>query len=516
MSTRSSHLLIAMILLVAACQSGSGPKCELAGGTQLAPPEVTPTGSLAPTPQDTPAVMSTWPKFRADVANSGRATVDLTGSRGLGATLLFDGYCKAAGSTTLGLCTVDNVVRCTTNQVCTRIGTTGTTPLVGLSGDVETIYTASSDGNIYVLPPPTPGPSPTPPPMPIQVQAPLVGSPLLGADGTIFVPSNTLLTQFNPDGTTRNAGNLVGFPAASPNIWEGDGTIFIATQAGSLAGVCPNGISRFALPVPPTQGTAIVVQDPRNPQQFNPIIVVAGNSGQVRSYNIDGNQDWSFFASATVNASVLVDLTTNIVYVADSAGHVFAISLATGLPDPQFVTLSVGAGITASPALGRDSGVDVQKLYVADQSGMLYALNRATGDVCWTFDAGGPINSSPAVATGGDHDVIVAGADVYQVLNGQGAPVLVGGKVFAVDDDDTCDGRPREAKWTVIPGEDQDVPLGFSIGTSSPSIGPAGTVYIGRSGTRLATGNDCCPTGGCPSDTACTVNDGGALYAIDP
>ena len=281
--------------------------------------------------------------------------------------------------------------------------------------------------------------------------------------------------------------------------------------------MCPNGISRFALPVPPTQGTAIVVQDPRNPQQYNPIIVVAGNNGQVRSYNIDGNQDWSFFATATINASVLVDLTTNIVYGADSAGHVFAINLATGLPDPQFVIFDAGAGISASPALGRDSGVDVQKLYVADQSGVLYALNRATGDLCWTFDAGGPINSSPAVATGGDHDVIVAGADVYQVLNGEGAPVVIGGKVFAVDDDDVCDGRARPAKWTVIPGEEQGVALGYSIGTSSPSIGPAGTVYIGRSGTRLGSGDECPCTGdNCSPDRECPINEGGALYAIDP
>ena len=237
MTARTVHLLIAVLVLVAACQSGSGPKCELFGGTQLAPPEVI-HRVARPTPQDTPAVLSTWPKFRADAANSGRTTIDLTGSRGQEAFLLFDGYCQGAGKVTLELCRVGDLDACptpsgspnptptaaasattspapTTNP-CTCIGATSTNP--GESdGDAETSTPRPSTEHIRLASADA-GPSPTPPPVPIQVQAPIIGSPLLGADGTIFVPSNTLLTQFNPDGTTKNAGNLVGFPAASPNI----------------------------------------------------------------------------------------------------------------------------------------------------------------------------------------------------------------------------------------------------------------------------------------------------------
>ncbi len=39
---------------------------------------------------------------------------------------------------------------------------------------------------------------------------------------------------------------------------------------------------------------------------------------------------------------------------------------------------------------------------------------------------------------------------------------------------------------------------------------PDGTVYIGRTGSRLGMGNEC------PTAEPCVVNDGGALYAIGP
>src|SRR5262249_27013811 len=113
-------------------------------------------------------------------------------------------------------------------------------------------------------------------------------------------------------------------------------------------------------------------------------------------------------------------------------------------------------------------------------AGTLYALDRATGAVCWTFEADGPINSSPAVATGGDHDVVVFGADVDEILDPVVGPVATGGRVYAVPDraDDRCDGSPRcdgESHcplWVFNPG--------FSIGTASPSIGDpdSRTVYI--------------------------------------
>ena len=291
--------------------------------------------------------------------------------------------------------------------------------------------------------------------------------------------------------------------------------MYLATQIGSFAAVCPNGVPRFVIPVPPTSSTAVVVQDP-NQTQVTPIIAVGGINGQVRAYNLTGSQYWSFFASATINAALMVDLSDtpqeenepDLLYVADSGGLLFKVTLMNGQPVDGFAPPPFGK-LSASPALGREEQGTIPKLYVADETGILYALKQSDGTICWRFDAGGQITASPAVATGGEHDVIIGAADVLGVLNEGEDPVVVGGKVFAVGDDDNCDGTERTAMWTVIPGKTEGQ-LGYSIGASSPSIAPNGTVYIGRTGTRLGTEDEC------PGDGPCVVNKGGALYAIDP
>jgi outer membrane protein assembly factor BamB len=522
MTTRAGRLVIALGLLLAACESDSGPSCNLSGGTQLAPPpETTPIASGSPTP----AITSSWPKFRADVANSGRTAVDLTASRGVQADLLFDGYCSVADTQTTTVCTIGGPTRCPAGQPCVRIGTTETTPIVAQIGVTELVYVASSDGTVYA-----PEPPPTPFVEPIQIPGGIVGSPLIGADGTLFVPGNGQLIQFitngteQNNGTTKNGTSLSGFVTASPNIWNHDGTVFVGSQTGNFPAICPNGVPRFVATVPANPSTAVVVQDPNQPTVVTPIIVVGGINGQVRAYNLAGNQYWSFFASASITAALLVDLSAdpNALYVADTGGRVFRVNLENGqLLDGFNASREIG-GITASPALGRDTAA-VPKLYVADQAGVLHALDRTTGGTCWTFDAGGPISSSPAVATGGDHDVIVVAADIYESLAPGEPPVLVGGKISAVrdDDDGACAGGSREAMWTVFPGAREGHELGYAIGASSPAIAANGTVYIGRQGTRLGRPDRECPTpettpGTTPTPEPCTVNEAGALYGIDP
>jgi hypothetical protein len=528
-----SVLILAVGAVLAACQGGSTQKCSFSERTELAQPSTT-------------LVSSTWPKFRADPANSGRAAVNLGTTVPQIAELLFDGYCSIADTQTTLVCTAGEN-NCPINQPCVRIGTTQTTPIVSQNGDTELVFVASSDGTVYFTS--VAGTAPTFVD-PIQVQGTIVGSPLLGADGTLYVPSNNAISRFitngtaDTNGTVQNGAGLTGFVVASPNIWNNDGTVFIGSQTGNFPAVCSNGVPRFVVTVPANPTTAIVVQDP-NKTDVTAIIVVGGVNGQVRAYNLSGNQIWSFFASANINAALVADLANPTVdptnplfslfpffYVADSAGRVFAASLKTGQAISEFEPPQDIGPISASPALGRDAPGTIPKLYVAGQNGILYALNRTPGDdyghVCWFLDTGGQINSSPAVATGGAQDVIIVAADATDVLTPGSEPVVVGGKVFAVTDDNRCPPTgdppfPREADWIVVPGAREGHELGYSIGTSSPAIGPDGTVYIGRSGSRLGLGDECpsptpcvgefCPTPA-PTPGPCVVNEGGALYAI--
>ncbi len=449
--------------MLAGCSNNGGPSCSLKDGTELATLMTTPTTSA-------------WAKFAADPANSGRSLVDLGGTEIEGRVLFpRDGQ---------------------------RIGPIQTAPVLGTGIMVsegvvkDIIYIGSSDSNVYTV-----GYDGEPIVLEdkIQVEGAVTGTPLLGADGILFVPSNGTLTQFRSDGSVKNVAKLEGFAAASPTIWNGDGTTYTGTLSGEFSGVCPNGGPRYQLSFPLTQAAAAVAQDPNEPTQETPIVVAAGLAGQVRAYNLRGRQIWSFFASATIEAAVVIDESTAVFYVADTNGRVFAGGLANGVPKAGF-SFAADESITASPALGRDDAA-VPTLYVADVGGTVYALDRATGVVRWRFEAIGPIQSSLVVATGGATDVIVFGADVLGNISASPTAVPVAGRVYALRDDGT----------TATPLWEFDTDS--SIGAASPAIGSDGTVYIGRQGQQLGSGGKC-PGGN--ATTTCTVNVGGALYAIAP
>ena len=500
-----ARLLVAATALLAACDSGGGVSCSLDNGMPLAP--------------------STFPKFRADLGNTGRAAVDLTGSSGEILRLLFDGFCSAMN---LQTCSVDS--GCPPGPpdlgTCTRIGLISNTPILDATTPAPNIYLGSADGNVYAV-------DAFGEMLPLeqlpQLASAIVGSPLLGLDPTtdpvrqvLSVPGNSLLAQF--DMTVREEDGLPtisafqnslaavgGFITASPNIWNGDaemfdGTVFFGTESGVFTGICPNGVARWSVSFPATQSSAALVQDPNFPDEVTPIIIAGGLNGQVRGYSIRGRQAWTFFASANIVAAVLIDPSTNLAYVADTAGRVFVLNVANGQPLTPLPQFTASASITSSPALGRDT-VARPRLYVADQNGIVYALDREDLSVVyWTFQAAGPISSSPAVATLGDQDVIVFGADVLGVADPTQAPVAIDGKVYAIRDD----GDSASVLWI------KD--LGYSIGTASPSIGVNRTVYIGRQGNRLGLPAECPDVDRDANGVqdGCVVNDGGALYEIQP
>jgi outer membrane protein assembly factor BamB len=506
-------LVAAAVFCASACTSGGGESCSTATGTQLA--------------------QTTWPKFRADPANTGRVQtppgqdpVDLNDSSGTCALDDAGGNCVVFN----GRCSVQSQITCLLSpegkaapapplcsnppgQLCMPIGSIAASPTVGLPipgfSVQPTIFVGSTDGNVYVV---DTGGTPIVLTQPIAVPSAILGTPLIGADGTLFVPTSGRLTQFFSGGDVKTNGSLIGIPSASPNIWGGangrvDGTTYIGTQSGAFTGICPNGIARFSVVLAPTQSTAAITVDPNrltaDPQL--PIIVAGGGEGQVRAYTIGGRQYWSFFASATITASVMIDPISNLFYVADTNGNVYAGFLVTAMQapngqlDPNFSFRTPSrAGILASPALGRDSNDPkvAGRMYVADQGsqddpeqrGTLYALNRQTGAVLWMFETGGPIIASPAVATGGSTDVIVVAADVLSVVAPGAAPAASDGIVYAIRDDGD---RPTEL-WTFH--------TGHAIGTSSPAVGADGTIYIGRQGNTVVDGQ--------------LTNEGGALYAI--
>jgi outer membrane protein assembly factor BamB len=255
-------------------------------------------------------------------------------------------------------------------------------------------------------------------------------------------------------------------------------------------------VARFAVSFPQTQSTAAVVQDPNVPAtNVTPIIVGGGSNGTVRAYTKKGKQYWSFFATNDVVAAIMIDELQDpeVFYAADTNGRVFAVNVGNGRPLTQFsFATDGGAAITASPALGRDASTTMAgtTMYVGDQGGILYALNRFTGDELWRFQADGPINSSPAVAIGGSQDVIVFAAD---------GPTA--SRMYAIRDD----GTEGTSLWTGQDGEPGVTACGV-VGASSPAIAADGTVYVGLQ--TIATNSTECE--------AVVQTNGGALVAFAP
>lgn len=496
--------------LAAACSSGSGNKCSLEGGTTLPAP-----GS------------SSWPKFQADGGNTGRAAVDLSANVGT-AVLLFAKHCSSSTSVT---CATDADCADLTPSEQTCVGPLGpvlSTPILGpldvdlpCAPGVQSIFVGSADGNVYVYceDQETTGEVAD---LAAQMSAvgSIVGSPAVGADGALWVSTfSGALSQYVANGGLKNSLLLNGGISASPNLWE-NGVVYLGTETGDFSGVCPNAVPKFTVLLPPYPSTAAVVGYP--PDVSQPVIVVGANAGQVQAYDVKGRQFWSFRTAANIEAAILIDDGTDAacagstgfpacMYVADTAGNIFATNLTNGQLYSGFVFAPQPApgAIAASMALGSDAAA-VPTLYVASQAsagqtgaaqkGVLYAVDRATGAVRWSFEADGPISASPAVATGGDQDIVVLAADVVMADLGP-----VGGYVYAIRDD----GDQGTVLWKVALGATSELPLGYSIGTSSPALGQDGSVYIGRGGNRLGTPEECGQ-----SSQPCLVNDGGALYVI--
>jgi outer membrane protein assembly factor BamB len=171
----------------------------------------------------------------------------------------------------------------------------------------------------------------------------------------------------------------------------------------------------------------------------------------------DGKTVWSFNAPGAIKASPSYD--DGRVFDADYQSGIFALDAKTGKPiwrtntskQPPFGE----GGFFSSPA------VAFGRVYVARDDGTVFALDEKTGKVDWSFDLGGPVYGSPAVAN----------------VPGTAASVYIGaenGKFFALD---AATGKPR---WRYA--------VGGPVPGTATVIGH--TVYTSSFKTRETTGLD--------------------------
>ncbi|HEX7407839.1 MAG TPA: PQQ-binding-like beta-propeller repeat protein [Candidatus Binatia bacterium] len=276
-----------------------------------------------------------------------------------------------------------------------------------------------------------------------------------GGDGLLYglTATGSALADYWP----ASIGNLI---SASPTVGN-DGTVYVASLAGLLAGVCPNGVERFVLSYAGIQSSPA--------QGADATLYFGADDSQLHAVQPDGPVKWTFSAAGPILAAPVFDADTNSIYVADNYGYVFKIGT-DGKPDPTFAfppsacAGNVKACPPSSPALAGDH------LYLGSSNHNLYAIDKVTGAIVWTVETGDAIESSPAVAINGDQRIVVVGSN--------------DGNVYFVEDKVDSNGN--------FIGNVGTFPIGPAVGSSpatavrsSPAIGSDGTVYVGADDGRV-------------------------------
>jgi outer membrane protein assembly factor BamB len=209
----------------------------------------------------------------------------------------------------------------------------------------------------------------------------------------------------------------------------------------------------------------------------------ANPRGRVIALNANGILKWSFDTPDWVDASPLVGRGDSTLYVGCWDGVLYALDRSTGTVKWTYDT---GGFISATSSQGPDG-----TLYVPGGDGSLYALSTA-GELKWSFVATDWIQSSPTVAADG---VIYFGSwdDTFYALSPTGQLLwsaltggdVVGSAAIAADGTVIFGSRDRfvyalnldgSLRWSLDTGDSVE---------ASPVISADGTIYIGSSSGKF-------------------------------
>lgn len=328
-------------------------------------------------------------------------------------------------------------------------------------------------------------------------------SPAMGTDNTIYISSGTGLLAIHPDGS-RKWECILGTNVDTPVIGE-DGTIYAQDYMCNLFAIGADGVKKwefrieipfgigFKTPAIGPDGTIYVVGDSLyaiNPDgskkwaYLNDVGIyppghlattstptVAADSTIYIVFHIDlrldlialhpdGTEKWisSFTESNYICGSITIDDDGTLYFPGETGGgdehYFYAVH-----PDGSLKwihTVMDSLMIRASASIGEDGTIYIGTKASEEREAKFMALNPIDGSVKWTFTAvrthGVPDDIYISAAVGAD-GIIYFGAEnsFFYALNPEGVEV-----------------------WTV----DFEPINGGQAGSSSPVIGPDGTIYV--------------------------------------
>lgn len=286
-------------------------------------------------------------------------------------------------------------------------------PAVG--GD-ETIYYGAQDGTFHAV-----RSSDGTPAWVFHVPggASVDSSPAISSDGSIyFGAADGVLYALRGDGALRWRLALATGPVLSGPAIAVDGTIYV-TAGGTLHAVGADGVRkwRFASggsvsssPSLGRDGTIYFGSGSATGTAANRLYALSDNGSSV-------TKKWEFAAVGQVVSTPLLAPNGRIYLgsTGDASGGRFAVLTDADTTATQLASFTTGGAIRSSPSLGADGSV-----YVGCDDGNLYAFNAA-GGLKWRFPAAGSVLSSPAIS--GDGALYFgAGNRIYAVVDRGSTP----------------------------------------------------------------------------------------------
>jgi outer membrane protein assembly factor BamB len=211
---------------------------------------------------------------------------------------------------------------------------------------------------------------------------PIASSPVIGADGTIYVgTTDGKLVAVAGDGSailwSATTNDTVG---SSPAIGQ-DGTIYVGSSDGKLYALASDGTSRWALDLgSPIHGSPAVGGEGT--------VYIGSSDGKLHAVSAAGSERWAYATGGAIAGTPAVY--AGSVYVGSEDRKLHAVSTLSGTARWTYDTL----GAVGTPVIGPDGTV-----YVGSTDARLYAI-KSTGTLFYAVNVKGAVKSAPAIGAG--------------------------------------------------------------------------------------------------------------------
>lgn len=211
---------------------------------------------------------------------------------------------------------------------------------------------------------------------------PIASSPVIGADGTIYVgTTDGKLVAVRKDGGAVSWSGATGDTRGSSPALGQDGTIYVGSTDRKLYAFSPAGATKWALDLgAPVHGSPAVGGDGT--------VYVGTADGKLHAVGSSGVARWSYATGGAITGAPAVY--AGVVYVGSEDKSLHAVSTPDGQARWTYATL----GAVGTPVIGPDGTV-----YVGATDARVYAIT-ARGDLFYAVNARGSVTTAPAIGAG--------------------------------------------------------------------------------------------------------------------